>query len=185
VRDDIHRRAPLSRPWKSLVRACENDASWMAEAPNKAEKAIWHELQKFSRQMLSHLEEQLGSCQMPIPEPEWALRKNLCPASTADLLTLEHLFRIVSSNPAHPDPIYLACNNALTEISNSVLRQLDGHLEANFPRQRAEMMRRVKQAIAHTPTRDLIQQTFEGKTFKPTLLPLPALTADEDLLILP
>lgn len=190
MRDGIYKNAPVTAHWRSLIRACQNDAAWEEQGPVRAVQALLKELRD------GHLRPaRLQQLQQVLCQPQGVLigggdmlRAHLAEWSkectSRERQVLEQLCRI-SDQGIQPGPEHLrdAVEVVLREEPRSHLRAIDGHLVENFPRERPEMLRRMKETVSSIPYRQLAEELSSGKQSKlPKLNNKPLDVDDDDLL---
>lgn len=190
MRDGIYKNAPVTAPWRSLIRACQNDAAWEEEGPVRAMQALLKELRNghLRSDRLEQLFQALRQPQGVLFGGGDMLRARLSEWSkectSRERQVFEQLCRI-SDQGAQPGPEHLrdAVENVLRGEPRSHLRAIDGYLAENFPRERPEMLRRMKEAISSIPYRQLAEELSTGKQPKlPKLNNKPLDVDDDDLL---
>src|SRR5262249_49390660 len=143
MRDDIHRLAPVPPRWKRLIRACANDADWSDEGPEAAKRAAVDDLRRgLSPSFLNDLAK--AAC-----VPELFARETidrLCQRQLEPftLRVAAHMKRAAEQGASTGQAIADGIAAAIRESANAQLRNTDGHLARRFPRERADMMARLR-----------------------------------------
>ncbi|OQW87091.1 MAG: hypothetical protein BWK78_09405 [Thiotrichaceae bacterium IS1] len=171
--DGIHKNAPVSNDWKSLIKICTQEV-WKDRAPRQAEKIIlkpFNELKPLVKQA-----EALFSNPQPCLNSSMDVELLRCSCTTK---LQEQLVDSLERHLARhtQQPINQACTSVLQATLDANLRNIDGYLALKRPQDRAEMNDRLRQSMNSIDIERHITDLVAG--VKPQLTSLPPLTLDE------
>lgn len=183
MRDDLHKRAPLARPWLKLVKACQRDADCHTAGRRAAVQALASELREnFSdpflralqepvrhRQGKLFLQDDLQSCASPIA------------ASPLERRTLEFAEVLIAEGTPPQQVPRRAVELALRSQVTAHFRELDGHLAMDAPADRREMLRRCHEAVAQSGLTGLIDSRLASRPLAAEIPNRKPIDIDEDL----
>lgn len=188
MRDGIYKNAPVNTHWRSLVKACQNDAAWEEQGPIRAEQALLKELREDHLRpgRLKHLYQELCQPQGLLIEGSDLLRSRFAEwakeCTSRERQVFEQLCRI-SDRGVRPgvEHLFNAVESVLREVPRAHLRAVDGYLAEKFPHERPEMLRRMKETVSTVRYRRLAEEISTGvKPKMPKLNNVP-LDVDDDL----
>jgi hypothetical protein len=176
MRDDIHRRLPLPRAWKRVVKACVRDA----EAPFRAsflEQAARVELGKLRPTVVEDAARELSSAQAFLfPE---AFKVNVMPASPIEAAFQRECAVSGAARLSVEETLSNASTRALEERLAAHVREIRAQVSVDFPRDCAELIKRVVAAMQDVDVATLVRRHIVGEPAQH--LPPPTLDLDSDL----
>jgi hypothetical protein len=136
MRDDIHKGAPVSRPWRGVARECTNEASWREQAPKRAEVALIRGLHgeirsKFLRSLAAklHGDSQLESTP-PVVNPH---EFRLLAKSRIESLIIDHTLMALSQGASRREAHEKGFVSAIHEFKDSIRRAVEAHAAMKDP----------------------------------------------------
>ena len=146
MRDDIHKRAPGPRHWRRVVKSLQRDSDWREAGADAAARAVVAELAAAEGpSFFAVLDREVAS-------PQLEFVRDLGPAvdaasagriqSTVQKFTVGHLLRLCAERPNARDLVPNAVAAGIRTMLDAYKRDLDVVLACEFPRYRAEMLKR-------------------------------------------
>jgi hypothetical protein len=179
MRDDIHRRLPLTRAWKRVVKACVRDAETPFRAP-LLEQAARTELGDLRPVVVQDAARELSSTQGSL-FPGEAFRVTVTPASPMEAAFQRECAAIVEARLPAPEALARALGRALGERVGAIVREIRAQLSVDFPRECAELVMRFVAAAHRADLATLARGHLAGEPAqRPARLAL-ALDLDSDL----
>ena len=136
MRDDIHKGAPIPRPWRGVARECTNEASWLEQAPKRAEAALISGLHgeirpKFLRNLAAKLHE--GSQLEPTPPAVNPQEFRLLARSRIEGLIIDHTLLALSQGASRREAHEKGFVSAIHEFKDSIRRAVETHAALTDP----------------------------------------------------
>lgn len=173
MRDDIHKKLPLPRPWKRLLRACTRDADrerWSAYAT----QVVVYELNQLTPAVVRQLQQSAGQPNL-FGGPDRVASALACnPIDHAAIL------QAAATNQSDRDAaIHDSVGRAVESLLESQLREVRVHTALEDPAHSAELNARVGHVIRAADVPRLVADRLAGEKL-PATKPSP-LDLDEDL----
>jgi len=180
----LNKGAPVSRPWRSLLKACQTEVDARERGPARARRAVLADVRDSTREefrrfvsdltsddpSLFSIQDKLGTIR---GDPELSGREQE---------VLDQIDRLSADGFDGRDLAQEAYRSILVRDSEAQLRALDGFLRVKAPRERDEVMGRLRDSLGEgADISDMARELAHGET--PTA-PAPRtrpLDLDEDL----
>lgn len=181
MRDDIHRRLPLPRVWKRVVRACVRNA----EAPVRnllLEQAARTELRELRPGFVEDARRALVGTEASL-FPGDAFKVSAVPTSPIEAALQRECAALADARMPADAALEQAAERALDQRVGAVGRELRAQLSVAMPRDCTELLRRFEQARRKADLRKLVHGYLAGEPCaRPQRL---GLDLDSDLRSLP
>lgn len=178
MRDDLHKGAPVSPRWRSFIKICSREADWFSSGPRRAEAALVSDLQReLSTNFIGSLgvistSNQSTLLLAPVVQPH--VRTQL------DGLIVNHL----SCAPHYAQASELISNavvDALNDWGARMLRSIESHVQEKSPKDRPELMRRMKDILDQLSLSDIAREVAAGRYPKHSRKRIAPVDLDEGL----
>jgi len=173
MRDDIHKGAPVSRPWRGVARACTNSAAWQENGPLRAEIALVSELRgsvssKFLKSLKAILqnEAQPGPAAPPVNAED--LRR--MPKTQFETLIVDHTLAALSRGLSRQEAHEQGFISAVHEFKESICRTIEAHVTKKEPGSARVLGARLRHVMS-TTGRQLSQALLRGRLPQRTARP--------------
>lgn len=144
MRDDIHRRLPISRAWKRVVRACSRDADQM-QRPGAVTAALVAQAGDLRRSFLRDLETGLEASRVDM-FPANMVASCVRPQGEAEDQLLRHCIFLANDRRLAGDVIREGLVEVLAAQGDAHVREIAGHLQLAAPRDATELLTRIEAA---------------------------------------
>jgi hypothetical protein len=164
MRDDIHRRLPLTRVWKRAVRACVRDA----EAPLRTpllEQAARTELGALRPAFLEGLRHALASTQAALFPGETFVAR-LIPTSPIEAAIQRECAALADARLPAGEALAKAAELALDQRVGAVVREIRAQLSVDSPGDCAELVLRFLEARRGAELGELVRGHLAGEIFE-------------------
>lgn len=177
MRDDIHRRLPLSRPWKRVVKACARDAD-EGERGTLATQALGSELQELRPSVLRAGHDALAANQHTL-FPGESFHVPCEPRTPIEAAFLRECAAVAQQRRPAAEATSDALVGALHDRWCANEREIRAQALINTPRDCPELLSRLGAAACAVDLRGLAERHLAGET-APRATPR-ALDLDADL----
>lgn len=164
MRDDLHKGAPVSRTWRSLIRRCALDASWRLDGPLYAKKAIQELANRITPGVFGSLLKTLGSSQLSLDLAQDIGALRLKYSDPLEVNVIDQV-RLTLHQGAISDPqrvVHEAMRSALHEEVEAQLRSTSLHVLQKSPGSEKELMRRMKWSLAESGIDQVVDNKVAG-----------------------
>lgn len=144
MRDDIHRRLPLPRPWRRVVKACTRDAEVALRSPLLIQ-AAYTELRRLRSTFLDEVRRALMMSEQAL-FPADAFQPKCAPLSAIESSFLRECTAVAGAGLPAADAVVHALERALSERVTAVGREIRAQLGLDSPRDCAELVSRFRDA---------------------------------------
>ncbi len=174
MQDGIHKNAPVPKDWKALVKVCESKG-WKVKALQKFIRVItqyWKEIEPVMEQVKILLSN---------PQKDLFIYTKIDQIAFPQITCLQKNFqRALKRHLAHNEiqPIHKACISTICQRIENNLKNIDGHLVLNFPKDRVEMNNRLNQVVKSINLEQFVNERIEGKKPKSSTRPQPIKSND-------
>lgn len=163
MRDDLHRGAPVSRRWASVIRRLARDADWRDEGPRAVAAALAGDLnEQVSAGFLRDARDAVASGAVPLPgaDPAAWLGRAL---SQLEHDTARALMRDQQRGAPRESAVARALGVAAVQHVDAVARQLSAHVLGRSPKDHPEFASRARQVLDQAVTRQTAAQRALGE----------------------
>lgn len=184
VRDDLNKGAPVSRPWRSLLKACQTEVDARERGPARARIAVLADVRGSTREEFRRFVSDLASDDPSLfsIEDKLGTMRGDPELSGREQEVLDQIERLSADGLGGRDLAEEAYRGILVRDSEAQLRALDGYLRVKVPREHDELMGRLRSSLIEGADISAIaRELADGQT--PTA-PAPRtrpLDLDEDL----
>lgn len=144
MRDDIHRRLPISRAWKKVVRLCARDAD-PVQRPLAIAAALTVEVGELRHSFLRDLKAGLEASRVDM-FPVNAVASCVRPQGEAEDQMLRHCIFRANDRRSADEVLREALIEHLVARGDAHFREIAGHLQLDAPREAAELRARIMAA---------------------------------------
>ena len=165
MRDDIHRRLPLARAWKRVVKACVRDA----EAPFRApllEQAARSELASLRLSVVEDAAEQLSSRQTSLFAAD-AFFAGVVAHSPIEAALQRECAAIAPQHLPPLDALSRALERALRERVAAILREIRAQLSIDVPQDCVAFVMRFSRAADDADLGTVARRHLAGEQVPP------------------
>jgi hypothetical protein len=144
MRDDIHRRLPMSNAWRRVVQQCARDADSERRTPVMAQAIVASA--GIRPPFVQRLKEAMEHCRGEL-FPAMSLAAAVQPTTEAERRLLQNCGQLVTE--VSPDEaVRRGIIEGLETSRDAHLREICAHTFLDFPRQAPELYRRLESAAA-------------------------------------
>jgi hypothetical protein len=164
MRDDLHKGAPVSRTWKSLIRRCTRDSTWRLDAPLCAKKAIQELTNRIAPGAFASLLKILGEQQLSIDSSQSLNALRLKYSDPLETKVIDQVRLELQRGPV-TDPqgtVRDAVRSALREEVDAQLRSASLHVLQKSPGSEKELMHRMRSSLAEASLDQLADDSVIG-----------------------
>ena len=162
MRDDLHKGAPMPMSFRRLIKACtDRDAEL---AITRANEAVEQELRsEISETTVKRALETFAGPQLTLRPPDrvdlWSEDE---PHSALEGRFVDYLEREAATSRATPDVVQRALVNTMQERLAAHIRAIDSHIAVKSPRDRFEVMTRLRAALRNAPVESRCHDLLAG-----------------------
>lgn len=180
MRDDVHRRAPVPPRWRALLKACRNEASTRDKGDIAAARVMQQELRSgLPAEFQSALRAAtLGNQPTLTAAHDLAASARGAPLAIAVATTLAIRQPTGAVNSAHVSD---AVCTAARATAAAHVRELDGYLAIEAPRERKATVARIEAVLGGVDLQPVAQQIARGEEVTVSRFSKKAFEPDEDL----
>jgi hypothetical protein len=180
VRDDVHRRAPVPPRWRALLRAHRNEASSRSDGDAAAVRVMERELRVgFPSSFRTELAKATKHRQVTLTATR-DLEESARGAPLAQRLAAELAMRRPTGGIAGAHVEEAACT-AARSLAAAYLRELDGYLALEAPRERRAAMVRMRSSLRKVDVAGLGRAVANGEKISVTRFSRKRLDSEEDV----
>lgn len=161
MRDDIHRRLPLPRAWKRVLKACSRDAE-AGDRPTLLAQAAGSELRQLRPAVLDEVRRAFADSEGSL-FPRESFRPSCEPRSPIEASLLRECVAIADQRLSAEEAIGRALTRALAERVGAVGREVRAQGNVDFPRDCSTLVRRFGEAAQSVDLEGLARRHVAGE----------------------